>query len=649
MRSMVALVALTLALPACRRGSGGSPPVKDDAGTAGTVATGPAVVAQTVGPVDAAGDPLPDGAIARLGSLRFLDRGLQSMVVAAGGKELVSSGVKGYVIWDAATGRRLAELRQDDPGAALAASPGGALIATQIAGKGKAQLWDLANRKPLGQVAPGREVDALCFAGDGVLVTGSDGLVVAWTIDGGELRRLAIGSTDLTALACSPGVAMWGDSSGKVFAVELAGDAAPVALGTAGKRITALAASGDGAEIAAGAADGNVHRWSRAAPGKPTVIQAHDRTVASVAWAGDTLWTSGGDAWLRRWDKGGELLKELDGIPGLARQYLALTPDGGTAATWAEHRGAKGSEAGRFWLWDLATGDLAGEPERHGAGLNAIAFAPDGKHVATASEDGTVRVWEVPGGKPAALLTAHEGPVNVVRFSRDGETLYSAGTDAYLYTWQWKSDRDSKLLGPIGGEVNAMALSPDDGRLVTGDEVGRVWSWDVAARAKLQAHDRQTYASITGVALAPDGKRLAITGSERVILVVDLSSGGEVARLEPDVVSSFAAAFSPDGNLLATAGDDGRVRLWDTATWKPVRDLEGHDGSVRAVAFSTDGARLVSGGNDGTARMWKVADGQSVRVMTGHLGAVTSVAIALDGKTVATASQDRTGLLWEVP
>ncbi len=61
--------------------------------------------------------------------------------------------------------------------------------------------------------------------------------------------------------------------------------------------------------------------------------------------------------------------------------------------------------------------------------VNAVAYSPNGRILASASGDRTVKIWEVATGKVLRVLAGHANGVNAVAFSPDGQTLASGSDD----------------------------------------------------------------------------------------------------------------------------------------------------------------------------------------------------------------------------
>ena len=74
--------------------------------------------------------------------------------------------------------------------------------------------------------------------------------------------------------------------------------------------------------------------------------------------------------------------------------------------------------------------------EGHNDAVTAVAFSPDGRHVATASADRSVRLWEIATGHEVRRFTGHNHAVTCVTFSPDARHLLTASRDATARLWE---------------------------------------------------------------------------------------------------------------------------------------------------------------------------------------------------------------------
>jgi WD40 repeat protein len=203
--------------------------------------------------------------------------------------------------------------------------------------------------------------------------------------------------------------------------------------------------------------------------------------------------------------------------------------------------------------------------------------------------------------------------------------------------------------GDPGATVTVVALSPDGKTLASGarDHTLRLWNVAIGQEiVRLKGHRD----FVTSIAFSPDGKLLASGAADSAIRLWDVASGKQIERLAGHNSAPASLAFSPDGKTLASGSFDKTVRLWDVAAGEESARLSGHDGGVVNLAFSPDGKTLASGSEDKTLRLWEVATGQEIARLEGRGGSVVSLSAAFspDGKTLASGLNDNTLQLWDI-
>ncbi|KKA19036.1 Vegetative incompatibility WD repeat protein, partial [Rasamsonia emersonii CBS 393.64] len=117
-------------------------------------------------------------------------------------------------------------------------------------------------------------------------------------------------------------------------------------------------------------------------------------------------------------------LQTLEGHSSVV-EALAFSPDGKLVAS--------GSHTVK--LWDPATGALQQTLEGHSSRVKAVAFSPDGKLVASGSADHTVKLWDPATGALQQTLEGHSELVGAVAFSPDGKLVASGSGDGTVKLW----------------------------------------------------------------------------------------------------------------------------------------------------------------------------------------------------------------------
>lgn len=611
--------------------------------------------------VDASGDPLPQGAVGRLGTLRWRhSTAILHVAYISDGKEILTVSQDGLMrVWEADTGREMRRfvkvgnavpnvrfgLKIQMAADVMVVPDGSSVTSVGLSPDGKTAvvtgqygsftLWDVTTGKEINTIKMPRgfRSNLLVFAPDGksFFVTSYKQYIHQYDVaEGKEVRRffeapdprnslvlldtpgsLAVSADGKTLMAGAlesenrqPVIKSWGIETGKQQ---------PVRNGPQGQiTFNSLTIAADGKKAAWSQHAGRIHVWDLAA----------DKEVS-----------------------------RLNGPQNSAPHAMSFSPDGKTLAV------RLGSDQ-TIRLWNVAEGKerlTLGEGARIHLGkmANPLAFSPDGKRLALGTATQTVRQFDTAFGKEIAIeKPGHHGPVNQITFSPDDKTVVTRAHNA-LHLWDVAAGKEIKRHSLPAGTIH-VAFTADARVAVFGNGNGTVTTWDVA-----EGKERKSWKgaagldqSIQALALSPDGKTVAVRGPDQSIRLWEAGTGRELtplAEAPADAALTLAQlqggtfayrpmtqalAFSPDGTLLAGITEDvvasaegnarravpysGTLRLWDASTGKHVRKLESPPVNVgiAAFAFAPDGRTIAGANSDNTIVLWESASGKERSILT---------------------------------
>jgi WD40 repeat protein len=482
--------------------------------------------------------------------------------------------------------------------------------------RGGVQFWDVATGQP-GRFFPVIGLTrGLAFSSDGGtlyviasanlqgidLKTGK-ALTLPKTTTAGAALRLAVSPNgERAAVAYTTGrVALWNLKLGTVR--TWSAHTSSVGSVTFSRDSRLLVTTGD---------DRLIRVWSVDRLQQEAVIRGHEHGVYAAALSpdGETLVTGGGarqEGEIKVWDF--PPVKDWSPLPSPARLPLhsACFVAGGRSLVTLRFDTAEVQHN------DPITGKLMRTtpfPEKMDA--NSLATSP-GRHGHVAVGGSTGRIGMVLSGATSGIVRkAHEEPVEALAFTPDGKRLASAANDG-LKLWDSETGALLKTLSATAKKVELLRFSPDGHLLATGDRDGTLALWDVQ-KGKLLRTWKGHSEMVLALAFSPSGDRLASGGRDDLACVWDVESGEKLLTLARHAKPVRALVFSPDRKTLVSGDASGRVKVWDLATGQERASYLGMPNNVLDLAFSPDGKYLLAAGSNHVVQRWGTIPRHEARI-----------------------------------
>ena len=621
--------------------------------------------------LDGIGDPLPEKAVMRLGTERFVHPGsAQELVLSADNRVLLSVG-RGIVAWDAVSGKQLwkkeslpffghipgplygqrfFDVSADGTKFYSIASGDSVRIWDAMTGDSTVEYFDTHDgpKDPIKPQQLDRMRGPLGLNGTGSISVTSDG--------------------DFVLRGNSLGIALFERKQGKRLWERQVKGIVPA------DQNDRLGFGGAFADGLIGPGNKTIATWNSGDRQKIEILEFETGEVrhsipvpAAVVRAvfdasGTVLYTTQRDCGVRAYStKSGEEVWELKPKPDPngAESYASAID-----FTAVGSRLAVGMPIGdKHWIYllDAKTGELTRILKSNTWKPWGVQFSADGKLLYSTGWDGAIRKWNVEQGKQLPLEDGLHCS-GVASISPDGKRIAIVDSAGAVRLIDLATGKETGKIEP-GLQAACMNFSPS-GRLLaiggsTDSEVG-LKVWNVVGKQLVSAWSERKgaspHASLEEVQFSPDEKLVAAPCfRQNRVLIGEIGAGEDL--VECPHLNVYGISFAPDGEVLATAGWDKVVRLWRLPSGKeqaafPVEGLLAQfnplanqkDRRMYTVRFSPSGEHLALCHLSGEITFWNIANRDEAkevsRTALPNRFVFGSIAYSPDGLWIAAGMMD---------
>jgi WD40 repeat protein len=326
---------------------------------------------------------------------------------------------------------------------------------------------------------------------------------------------------------------------------------------------------------------------------------------------------------------------------------------------------------------DRETGEIIDEfgtrPKR-----SDVVFSPNALHLAilndsTQPKTTTVNIWDV---EAQELVSEWEAAVPIFDNAVFSPThpLFAAIYKNEIYLWNWQT---GELVGTMAGnrrkrescyvvkELNGngiskycsgsetdddMVFTPDGKHLIVASKRPDIELWNVGTRELVGHFEGHTGNWVDGVAISPDGKRLAsFENRSDFVYMWDIATRQLLWREPIDETGIADMVFSANSQHLYAAYHN--VYIWDVKSGQQIDSFGNDYSGLRQMILSPNGKTMLLQYDGsflwgGVVELWNTETKQQLKVFADFIGGVPT--LSSDGETMISINSNFIKV-WDIP